>query len=248
MTSFTLKEASLPEPAGRIRFLSIVLIVLFGVEGIFAVMATDPAAPPTASSIIVARLTTLGLYLLVALLFVMPLWRYVQWTSALSRQAPVAEFDRDCIRLEKWIRALQILNILGLAFFCIGLIVVLFSFRFDSKYVIDLSLGVARIVYTLLAARIFASALIYMSAVRNNTATLSASTFQRQLVQAILLTGVMWAISAVQMALTKMDWPAVIISFASMLVTLALMWVSHQFIGQTAVNNSIQIEGKSIRV
>jgi hypothetical protein len=239
VTSFTLKDASLPVLADRIRLLSIGLIVLFGIQGIFAVVTVDPAVPSTANSIIVARFTTLGLYLLVALLFVVPLWRYVQWISDVSRSTPAARLDQSSIRLEKWIGALRILNILGLAFFGIGLIVLLSTFRLDGIHMITFLSLAAQIAYVLLAAQMFASALIYMAAVRNRTATLSASSLQRQVFQAMILTALVWALSVVQEAFVKIDWLTVIVGFAGMLVTLALLWVSRQFIGQTAVQDSL---------
>jgi hypothetical protein len=239
VTSFTLKDTSLPVLADRIRLLSIGLIVLFGIEGIFAVLASDPATPPTASSTMAARLTTLGLYLLVALLFVAPLWRYVQWTFDVSRSTPAARLDQSGIRLEKWIGALRILNIFGLAFFGIGLIVLLSTFRLDGIHVIALLSLAAQIAYVLLAAQMFASTLIYMAAVRNRTATLSASSLQRQVFQAMILTALVWVLSVIQEALVDVNWPSLIVGFTGMLVTLALMWVSRQFIGQTAIQDSL---------
>ena len=231
----------MPELADRIRKLSLLLVVAYALTAMVSAFTVHPSATaqlgPSESRVFARFVVLTAPFIVVAGLLGVPLWRYVQWVSVVSRDALVEQLDLSSLRLEKWLNAGRILNIVGVVVFSLGIVGSLIRFRPDAAYFTNLLSQLVLLAYVFVSIRICIAAPKRLAAVRTRSADLTAPVLERLLVLLFQLTSLNWVISLIQSLQLHQSWLRLVMSALIVFSSLAFLYVTRQFVAQVAADS-----------
>ena len=230
----------MPELADRIRWFSFLLVGAYALTAVVTVFTVHPSATaqlgPSEQQLF-ARLVLTALFVLLAGLLGVPLWRYLQWVSVVSRDAPAEQLNLSSLRLEKWLNAGRILNIIGAVVFSLGIVGSLLRFRPDAPYLTNLLSQLVLLAYVFVIIRICIAAPHRIAAVRTRSADFTVPVLERLLVLLLQLTALSWVISLFQSVQLHQSWFLLVVSALIVLSSLAFLSVTRQFVARVVAHS-----------